>query len=1617
MRPLTLTLLSAGLLACQTHDPRAQAPGEALLFSTPQAALRYLFERYLCEPPRPDDPTYESSFLREFQSHDGTKTTYLLHSDAPRESALAESFFHAGLFPEALVHYRNLFAYAPNSPQAKRAADLGRLQTCAARNYPVRPFSPVLSLHDGSLLVPLDTTEAPDSPLWTHVFRARNAADETVRLKEYRHALDLIASPGLPVCSFAASGTPEFILGKDRASLPKPRGAQDRPPFVAGLVDDIADRILTPPSHEPILDRAMALRSGRLFYLLPQGSRSIADGVQRFRREVIAEFDRLLGPVSPETAADHLRVAMAFVLTQQPGRALKRFRLLPDSPEKTNAIAALDPFSPAPPTPAGRYLQARRSLLTGRPHEALAILREIESQPNHPFGADAAFLLRRLTLPYLEISTTSMTTSSASLPLRIVARNVPELRFLFSRINDPPPDNPSDIKAFLTKQKESSAPVEFEETLRLPEAPPGRRSTTTVDLPIRSEGLFRVTAVGPAVEVSFFACRTETRATLVTLPGSAIAWTHHASDARPGIRLYRDRNKIGETDAEGIANLTGPIATSRPNITCAEHADCCSGCDSCEHHHGAEVFRTLKLTAKPGGASALLLAPGLIARAWGEIPAEAASHPPLPASGPLLYVYTDRPTYKAGDTVRFRGIFRRPLERIPRRAQDRYAPAANEELTVSIVRESDILFRRIYFTGEFGTFHGEFRIPLSAARSVHKLQVECKGGKAERPFLVMDYKKTDHIILLTPDPEGFRVTAGYVWGAPVTDAVVQAFVDNQETSLDGNLVRAKEGQRVRVVLRRGDQELAAREALVRARPKPAAASTPAAPNAEPPSSPADPSPPPAPPAPFRVIPARDTYGRGETIEAQLEGPAKQCLVVVGDVHPLDWAFCPLADGKGTVRLPATGSQDPGTYVHAIFLDDDGHVVGKASAPVTIQANLLPVRIVPSKKSAKPGETIEVALQSLPGSALSLAGVDEAIYMFGEDDTPEIYSFFYPPRPTALAAYTLDRIEFDGETVRAEGRFELPCLGETRLVADRVLRAIESLSDKPFPGAGMWDVIGVGGGGSGRLGGRLLRYAAGGGAWSLEEGILDGLRPLLGLQNPDGSYGPETVDTGHARLNPVGLTSLATLSFLGAGYSHLSHDTFDSINTGEVVRKAIQFLLSSQGGDGHIGPREGDSVANHILATFTLSEAFGLTGSQVFRGPAQRALDLLPTLQNPDGGWPAKPGNASDPIVTALAVQAIQSAQTADLAWSRDAVRRAWDFVAAVLDEEPRKVPARVSAAVALAGILLTRDKADPRIRAHIEQGVNAAIPAASDLLLAYYGFLCTFHYDGPSGSVWKAFQQNWKPIVVPKYHPAANASRAAIVYANALKSLCCEVYYRYPNVLVDGKNGDPGPPLVEKPRVRVDFPDTIIWIPEIVTDARGEARIQVLLGDAVTTTRFTSRGVGPGTAVGEAVERVTTELPFFVQLQAPSFFVRGDTATIRAEVFNYTRNPLDAGLTLQGDGFSLESAASRQVRIAAKDRATASWRIRIENSKGVTLRAVADAGSHRDAIERTIPVIPAGIEQVLLARAEVKAGQVVRVEVPPDREPRDVRVRVHPRKPSLTQILDALRYLNGYPYG
>jgi uncharacterized protein YfaS (alpha-2-macroglobulin family) len=153
----------------------------------------------------------------------------------------------------------------------------------------------------------------------------------------------------------------------------------------------------------------------------------------------------------------------------------------------------------------------------------------------------------------------------------------------------------------------------------------------------------------------------------------------------------------------------------------------------------------------------------------------------LQAERLIGYLYTERPVFRPGQTVFFKGIVRK-------RVGEGYALPGLDKVHVTIKDSGDqAVFEKDCTVNSAGSFNGEFSLPDNPALGDYTLKAEAKGQDWETSFKVLEYRKPEFAVTLTA-PHKFRVggekeelslQAKYYFGAPVAGAEVKYRIYSQ----------------------------------------------------------------------------------------------------------------------------------------------------------------------------------------------------------------------------------------------------------------------------------------------------------------------------------------------------------------------------------------------------------------------------------------------------------------------------------------------------------------------------------------------------------------------------------------------------------------------------------------------------------------------------------------------------------------------------------------------------------------------------------------------------------------------------------------------------------------------
>ncbi|MGY2896247.1 alpha-2-macroglobulin family protein [Deinococcus sp. UYEF24] len=219
---------------------------------------------------------------------------------------------------------------------------------------------------------------------------------------------------------------------------------------------------------------------------------------------------------------------------------------------------------------------------------------------------------------------------------------------------------------------------------------------------------------------------------------------------------------------------------------------------------------------------------------------------------------------------------------------------------------------------------------------------------------------------------------------------------------------------------------------------------------------------------------------------------------------------------------------------------------------------------------------------------------------------------------------------------------------------------------------------------------------------------------------------------------------------------------------------------------------------------------------------------------------------------------------------------------------------------------------------------------------------------------------------------------------------------------------------------RQDFKDTILWVPNLVTDAQGRAEVTVKFPDNLTTWVATARAQTTAARFGQSTASTLSTKDVIARLSLPPFLVRGDTVTLSGLVNNTLNKAVKgtAKMGLEGLGGLSGAAltpAGAPLNLAANGRARSDVQVRASTVGTANVTFTARTNSGNDALKLPLPVKARGYD---VTQSAVGSGNApLSFTVPADANAQTLGLRLSLTPSLLSAVAPALEYLVGYPYG
>jgi len=172
--------------------------------------------------------------------------------------------------------------------------------------------------------------------------------------------------------------------------------------------------------------------------------------------------------------------------------------------------------------------------------------------------------------------------------------------------------------------------------------------------------------------------------------------------------------------------------------------------------------------------------------------------------------------------------------------------------------------------------------------------------------------------------------------------------------------------------------------------------------------------------------------------------------------------------------------------------------------------------------------------------------------------------------------------------------------------------------------------------------------------------------------------------------------------------------------------------------------------------------------------------------------------------------------------------------------------------------------------------------------------------------------------------------------------------------------------------LRTNFDETAFFMPQLVTDAKGNVAMKFTLPESVTTWRFMGLAHDKEMRMGLLTDEAVAQKQLMVQPRMPRFLRQDDKANISATVANLSAKSLNTTVTMTLLDAATEKplkTETRKLNIKAGETGTVTFPVNTSTlTEGdVICRIMAEAQGHKDGEQHLLPILP-NTEEVVTTR-------------------------------------------------
>ncbi len=238
------------------------------------------------------------------------------------------------------------------------------------------------------------------------------------------------------------------------------------------------------------------------------------------------------------------------------------------------------------------------------------------------------------------------------------------------------------------------------------------------------------------------------------------------------------------------------------------------------------------------------------------------------------------------------------------------------------------------------------------------------------------------------------------------------------------------------------------------------------------------------------------------------------------------------------------------------------------------------------------------------------------------------------------------------------------------------------------------------------------------------------------------------------------------------------------------------------------------------------------------------------------------------------------------------------------------------------------------------------------------------------------------------------------------------------------------------PKLREYFPETLVWSPELITNADGKAELKFKMADNITTWKLYTIASTKNGKIGVAEKEVQAFQPFFVDLDPPKFLTEDDEIYLPTQVRNYTPTKQKVDITMsKSDWFSflesepraiatgqiVQNGQTQKIEVAKNAASNAIFGFKaimpIKDGKQRVTAIAQGKSRDSDAIEKPVTVRPNG-EEIVRSESKLFANSAqFEVNFPENMLPKTNKAELKIYPNLMSHVTESVEGLLQRPYG